>query len=79
MKKKRNYADRKPRMCDPGMCDHCIYVGGGDFVCDKYPDQKGNPMVLVVEDWQPNENNLLCCKKEGLSSGGRHEKANVHM
>lgn len=27
----------KPRMCDPGMCDCCQYIGEGDFICDKGP------------------------------------------
>lgn len=43
-------------MCDPGMCDCCQYIGEGDFICDKGPGQP----VLVVEDWQPNENAGRC-------------------
>lgn len=23
-----------PKTCDPNMCDHCMYLGEGDFVCD---------------------------------------------
>lgn len=53
MKKRNGYKrPEKPRMCDPGMCDNCIYIGDGDFICDRGP---GEP-VLVVEDWEPNEN-----------------------
>ena len=22
-----------PKTCDPNMCDHCMYLGEGDFVC----------------------------------------------
>lgn len=57
MKKyKKHPHQEKPRMCDPGMCDNCIYIGEGDFICDKGP---GEP-VIVVEDWQPNENAGRC-------------------
>lgn len=38
MKKRKKYQHRdKPWMCDPGMCDHCVYIGEGDFICDKGP------------------------------------------
>ena len=53
-KRKPRPRSEKPRMCDPGMCDCCQYIGEGDFICDK-----GQP-VLVVEDWQPNENAGRC-------------------
>ena len=33
----------------------CV-CGEGDFICDKGPGQP----VLVVEDWQPNENAGRC-------------------
>lgn len=57
MKKRKNFKHReKPKMCDPGMCDYCQYIGEGDFICDKGP---GKP-VLVVEDWEPNENAGRC-------------------
>lgn len=39
-----------------GCCGHCIYIGEGDFICD---DTDGTPIV-VVEDWQPNENAGHC-------------------
>jgi len=51
-------------MCDPGMCDCCQYIGEGDFICDKGPGQP----VLVVKDWQPNENAGRCRR------GGRNER-----
>lgn len=57
MKKHKKYQRmEKPRMCDPGMCDNCIYIGDGDFICDRGPSEP----VLVVEDWDPNENYLMC-------------------
>lgn len=45
-KRKKPQHQEKPRMCDPGMCDNCVYIGEGDFICDKGP---GEP-VIVVED-----------------------------
>ena len=52
MKKRKKYQHRdKPR-----MCDHCVYIGEGDFICDKGP---GEP-VIVVEDWVPNEDAGRC-------------------
>ena len=71
MKKKRNGYQEKPRMCDPGMCDHCTYVGEGDFICD-HPVVIGNdpemPVAFVVENWQPNEN-CMKCKRGGQGHG----------
>ena len=26
---------RPKRLCDPGVCDCCQYIGEGDFLCDK--------------------------------------------
>lgn len=49
MKKKQ----RKTKMCDPGMCDECIYIGDGDFLCDKY-------QAFVVEDWEAGDDYLIC-------------------
>lgn len=39
--------------CDPGVCDNCMYICEGDFLCDKYEE-------LVVSDWQPTEHYLMC-------------------
>ncbi len=41
------------RFCDPAVCDCCLYVGEGDFLCDKH-------MEIVVSDWEPTENYLMC-------------------
>ena len=49
----------KPRMCDPGMCDYCEYIGEGDFICYF---GLGEP-VIVVEDWEPNVNAGRCRRK----------------
>ena len=62
-KRKRTVHLEKPRMCDPGMCDHCQYIGEGDFICDRdFSDPEG---VLVVSDWEPTEN-YMRCKKAAL-------------
>lgn len=64
-KKRKRYQRReKPRMCDPGMCDHCQYMGEGDFICDDAPEGP----IIVVEGWEPNENYLRCRNK-----GSRNE------
>lgn len=52
-----------PKTCDPNLCDHCMYLGEGDFVCDLNglgPDTT----VFVMEDWEPTEH-FLQCRKEG--------------
>ena len=53
---------KKERFCDPAVCDCCVYIGEGDFVCDKHiadPDR-----VLVVDEWEPTENYLQCLREE---------------
>lgn len=47
-KRKHRVSHEKPRICDPGMCDNCQYIGEGDFICDDRPEGP----VIVVEDWQ---------------------------
>lgn len=74
-KRKPRPRSEKPRMCDPGMCDCCQYIGEGDFICDKGPGQP----VLVVEDWQPNENAGRCRRgtKRGTEKSGETCNAKV--
>ena len=44
MKCKVKKVKRGRRMiCDPGICDHCTYVGEGDFLCDNTADEAYNP------------------------------------
>lgn len=33
------------RICE--TCDHCVYIGDGDFICDRDDEPE-----LVVVDWQ---------------------------
>lgn len=65
MRKRRKHYPRqeKPRICDPGMCENCQYIGDGDFICDDRPEGP----VIVVEDWQPTEEAGRCPRR-----GGRH-------
>lgn len=53
-------AKKKKKICDPGMCDECLYIGEGDFLCDKH-------QTIVVSDWEPTEDYLICMG--GLSDG----------
>lgn len=42
---------KEPRLrtCDPSVCDHCLYIGEGDFICDLYG--VGSELtVFVMED-----------------------------
>lgn len=55
---RKKHKKRNVKFCDPGMCDHCVYIGDGDFICDI-------PMTptLVVADWQPTDEHLLCKRR----------------
>lgn len=33
-KHKKNRRRAALKTCDPNLCDHCMYLGEGDFVCD---------------------------------------------
>lgn len=46
-------------VCDPANCDHCLYIGEGDFICDSFP---GEAYVAVMTDWMPTERYLHCRK-----------------
>ena len=41
------------KISDPGVCDCCQCIGEGDSLCDKH-------MEIVVSDWEPTENYLMC-------------------
>ena len=36
-------------------CDNCVYIGDGDFICDRCKDPE-----LVIIDWQPERD---ACEK----------------
>lgn len=33
MGKRKKHRRPVPKTCDPNLCDHCMYLGEGDFVC----------------------------------------------
>lgn len=63
----------RTKICDPAVCDYCLYIGDGDLICEKHiaePDK-----VLVVDKWIPTENYLQCQNKHRrLKLYGREEK-----
>lgn len=71
MAKKRTIRNRG-KMCDPGLCDHCIYIGDGDFLCDKFEEKDGEPTVIMTS-WEPTENYMRC--KQG---GDSHAVQEAH-
>ena len=62
----------KPRkFCDPGVCDCCQYIGEGDFLCAVATDKH---MEIVVSDWTPTENYLMCQSQNKAVEGGADGK-----
>ena len=57
--------NKAKKFCDPGICDECIYIGDGDFLCDKLQE-------IVVSDWQPTNEFLKCT--EGGRKKREHQK-----
>ena len=57
MKKGKKVAVRRVRLRPRKICDHCMYIGEGDFVCDDHPDGE---FVLVMSDWEPTELFMHC-------------------
>jgi len=49
----RSKEPKPTKLCDPGVCDCCQYIGEGDYLCDKY-------MEVVISDWEPTSSYLLC-------------------
>lgn len=45
--------NRNFQFCDDS-CPNFIYIGDGSAICDR------NPTQLVMEDWTPTENFLMC-------------------
>lgn len=71
-KKAKGTFREKPKMCDPGMCDSCLYIGEGDFLCEKYQE-------IVVSDWEPTKYYHFCNKEnekfaKSSRKGARHGK-----
>ena len=51
----RKKAKIKHKVCTPEECEHCMYIGEGDFVCDLNDDYK-----TVIEDFEQTEDYLRC-------------------
>lgn len=66
---KNKPARKKGKLCDPGLCDECLYIGEGDFVCERYIDDPAR--ALVIDEFEPTENFLQCCKKGKADSTAR--------
>ena len=55
------------KVCDPWMCNECVYLGEGDFLCEKYNE-------MVLSDWEPTDDFLMCVKEHiDLQKGEKHE------
>ena len=55
------------KFCDPGVCDCCLYIGEGDFLCDEH-------MEIVVSDWEPTGNYLMCQAKHIKAGETDHDE-----
>ncbi|MDE7243673.1 MAG: hypothetical protein K2O18_06830 [Oscillospiraceae bacterium] len=67
MRRKSNRRKSKlKKFCDPAVCDCCLYVGEGDFLCDQH-------MEIVVSDWEPTESYLMCQIQHKAIGGGEHD------
>ena len=52
---------KKMKVCSPETCDHCMYIGEGDFICFKGIDEVNKlEGVVVMEDWEPTDMYLHC-------------------
>lgn len=65
MKPQERYWLEKERMCDPGMCRNCEYIGKGDFVCNNLKVTNGGPKLLVVENWISLYDRMPCRTRHG--------------
>ena len=45
---KRKKKIKNAVFCEPSMCDHCIYIGEGDSMCDVTHE-------IVLADWMPTD------------------------
>lgn len=53
---------KRQKISDPANCEHCTYIGGGDFLCD----WDESDQVLVLSDWEATDDYMRCRgKKDG--------------
>lgn len=59
MSKSHRKKNRKPLTQNINClnCNHCIYIGEGDHICDMTND-------IVTDDWQPTEDFYQCKGKD---------------
>lgn len=57
--KRRKQRHRAEKYCDPAMCDNCIYIGEGDFICARFLDEDVYPPI-VISEWEPTEHFAQC-------------------
>ena len=65
MKPQEKYWLEKERMCDPGMCRNCEYIGNGDFTCNNPKVTNNGPKRLVVENWMSLYEKSPCKMRHG--------------
>jgi len=52
--------------CNPDACDHCLYIGEGDSICDVTHE-------IVLSDWMPTDAFMgEGCLYLPNNKGGRH-------
>lgn len=64
MKHKRKYqkeAREKPRTCDPYMCERCVDLGGGDFLCTFDPEKPEG--IIVCKNWESTKERQWCKRR----------------
>lgn len=66
--KNKRVPKRPDRLCDPALCDYCMYIGEGDFICDSHPLFD---YVMVMSDWEPTVYYQHCIEKAQCVSGGK--------
>lgn len=50
----------KKLYCDPGICDCCMYIGQGDFLCTRENEDGDGFPVYVQEAWNPTRHFWWC-------------------
>ena len=58
---KRRKTKKEIKCCH--MCEYCLYIGEGDYMCDTNTD-------IVIEEWQPTEDYYSCGGKKFVALKG---------
>lgn len=62
--KKAKQNKKVKKDCDPAVCDDCVYLGEGDFICWAQEE-------IVMSDWMPTEYYMMC------NRGGKNERMDI--